>query len=179
MYLCWRICELGPRFLLISLFIYTVPFWISVLVASSHFSFALIYYIIQRPTLQGICCSNMSGYPFLLLISYIATFCYVNLTNERSRVWATIYYIVFYLENIGMFVVIFLLFPDTNSYYYVWKNSSYILFPGFVFHLLFQTLYYRYFHPNKYSSDSGNTNSIFSTIRTYLKKKECCGIPCM
>lgn len=145
-YFLWRICEIGPRILLISLCIYSFYPWCFIPIAF-HFMFMFGYFCHINPELSGVCHHKFCNYPFLLLMSYIGIFCFMNLKDGETKRISIIYYIVFYTENVLMTVLIIWYAVSEYVDLGVWTYSSMCFVPGGLFQVAFMFVFYRYFHP--------------------------------
>lgn len=148
LYLAYRLFELGPRFLLLSL---ATAYFLNYVIGavSIHVVLAFIMYKVINPKLEGICYSQILRDMFLLLISFISVFCFINLTDGSTWRRKLLYYIVFYVEN---FVILGLVvfFMETGSIVYSpWWYTAFSVVPGLVLHVIFMVVYYKFFHPTK------------------------------
>lgn len=128
-YFLWRLCELGPRFYLLVLFTYCFQYWVIIpTVVQLLVVFALFLY--QKPKLKGICCTPTFDYLFCLLVSYIGIFCFVNLKGGKSRYSSIFYYIIYYVGNATMVVlVVFFSSKLEHNNAEIWKSGLLFLIP--------------------------------------------------
>lgn len=146
LYFLWRICEIGPRIVLLSLCIYCFYPWCFIPIVL-HFLFIFGYFCHINPELSGVCHNRCCNYPFLLLMSYIGTFCFINLKDGETKKISIIYYLVFYAENTIMSALI--IWYSLSGYVNLvgWTYSSVCFVPGGLFQFFFMFVFYRYFHP--------------------------------
>ncbi|KAJ8302496.1 hypothetical protein KUTeg_018892 [Tegillarca granosa] len=129
-YFLWRLCELSPRFLLLALSVYCLLPWIFVAIVL-HIFIMFICFSIQNPKLSGVCPNRVFKTFFLLILSYVALFCNVNLGEGKNRFWILLYYILFYAENIVMATVIILIYHhQLEQVNYKWAYSSLVFIPS-------------------------------------------------
>jgi len=150
--------ELGPRFILLALGLAFLQPWLYIGVGV-HFVLALAMHIVINPTLEGVCPSWMK-IPFLILISFINIFCFINLEKGQTRRRVMAYYILYYVENVVIMVIILTLSPDITcnccSASQMWRYVSFSLLPGALLHFLFQCIYYSACHPHLQAEKSGH-----------------------
>jgi len=146
-YCLWRLCELGPRFILLSLSVVYLPVWIYVGVGV-HFVLAFVMHSVINPQLEGVCLSWMK-IPFFGLVSFINIFCFINLEKGQTRKRLITFYILYYIENFVIMGLILHLLPNGHCLTsHSWHCASYALLPGAVLHLIFYVIYYGACHPN-------------------------------
>ncbi|XP_060077509.1 XK-related protein 6-like [Ylistrum balloti] len=148
LYMTYRLFELGPRFLLLGL---CVAHFLYMLIggAAFHVSLAFIMYMCINPRLTGVCNEQISRSSFLLLVSFISVFCFINLKDGKTLWVMVVYYGVFYLENFIMLGVVVGFTRAGIIVYTPWYYTAYSVIPGFVLHMLCLLLYYKFYHPQK------------------------------
>ncbi|KAK3087913.1 hypothetical protein FSP39_012385 [Pinctada imbricata] len=154
MYFLAKLCEVGPRVVLMALFASQYTFFAFVL-GGLHWFICSVWTFIIDKTRENKKCINII---LKVLIGYPLIFCFVDLdyvyteTDREhipTRYKMLIYYIVFYIENWIMFG----LWVATTSYTHTWFYPTAISFvaSGMVLHFAFQTFYYKVCHPESHN----------------------------
>lgn len=147
-YLLWRICELGPRFVLLAMCgVLFIPWCFTPV--GAHFVIMVVFYACQKPELRGICCTGTSVFPFLVLISFISIFGFVNLKEGDTKKSGIIFYLLFYIENAAMTSLVSWYSYTNCAILGKWTHTIYLFVAGAVLHLFFLVFYYKCFHPHK------------------------------
>ncbi|XP_033737428.1 XK-related protein 6-like [Pecten maximus] len=147
-YMACRLFELGPRFLLLGL---CVSYFHNILIGgvALHVILAFIMYIAINPRLTGVCEGQICRAAFLLLVSFISVFCFINLKDGKTLWTMLLYYGMFYLENFIMMAVVVYLTKAGIVVYSPWYNTAFSVIPGLLLHMLCLVAYYKFFHPQK------------------------------
>ncbi|KAK3087141.1 hypothetical protein FSP39_002260 [Pinctada imbricata] len=151
-YFLAKVCEVGPRVVLMALFASHFTFYAFILGAGHWIICSLWIFIIDK-TRERKSCINII---LKILIGYPLIFCFVDLDyvyteTERehipTRYKMMLYYLLFYTENWLMFALWITTMADTVIWFY--PVSIAIVAGGMVLHIIFQIIYYKGCHPGK------------------------------
>ncbi|KAK3089517.1 hypothetical protein FSP39_004230 [Pinctada imbricata] len=174
-YFLARISELTPRYLLLSLTCSQFLPWCLIAVPF-HIGFVFLLYYYFKPNLKGIC-PNMKNMAcmsrcdflnklFILMMSYIGLFSFINLVEGKSKKPAAIFYFVFYFENLLMTSII-LWYSVSNKAVTWWTYTLWSVPIGIVCHVVFLSVFYECLHPNKRAESSVFQNEERTRISEY------------
>ncbi|OWF45372.1 XK-related protein 6 [Mizuhopecten yessoensis] len=167
LYMAYRLFELGPRLLLLGL---CVAYFLNILLGAValHVIVMFLMHLYINPRLTGVCNGQICRTVFLLLISFISVFCFINL-KDRKTLWIMVfYYAVFYVENFAIMGVLVGLTQAGIIFYSPWYFTAYSVIPGFVLHMLCLSLYYKFCHPQK--TRCKNQSPLYKTSTELIQK---------
>ncbi|OWF45373.1 XK-related protein 6 [Mizuhopecten yessoensis] len=149
LYLAMRLCELGPRLVLLVLCFRFVGLSTTLIGVFFHFvlMFVLNAYHV-KPENNQMCDQRCSRF-FYIFLSYVEIYSFINMNQEESKHTSLIYYVIFYLENAVMVSLVLGLTYSGIMPCMTWCMFSYSAIPGFVLHLLFLCLYYSCLHSSR------------------------------
>ncbi|CAG5132082.1 unnamed protein product [Candidula unifasciata] len=142
-YFIWRACETGGRILCISMFASAFRLWVFGPIAF-HWAFMSGWLIIQRTAFYKNKCLEKV---FNVICGYVMIFCFLNVREGQTRFRFMLFYIILYIENFMMLGLWFRYTQDLGAWFHLWGFIVILLL--FVFHVVFQLLYYMFFHPTR------------------------------
>jgi hypothetical protein len=145
MLLLWRLFTIGPRILALALFasIFAIRYYVVVGIAC-HWLLMTIYIISRR---TNYCNGQFFEILFNMLVGFIYIFTFWNIEDGHTRFRYTSYYILVYLENLGMVITWFVLTTHAGQWYYI--PSFLFVVIGFILGIAFMLAYYMGCHPKK------------------------------
>lgn len=148
----WYLFLISPRVLSMALFASTFRSWFFMII----FVHLLIMYFWILNLKTNYCITSSSQYNareeifekfYNFVCSFIYIFAYFNLKSGSTRYRYLVYYIIFYLENILFSISYYCFSNEKNQFFKIFMLS--IILVGFWFAIIFQILYYLYFHPSQ------------------------------
>lgn len=146
----WYLFLISPRVLSMALFASTFRSWFFIII----FIHWLIMYFWILNLKTNYCITSGREYNareeifekfYNFVCSFIYIFAYFNLKSGKTRYKYLTYYIIFYLENILFSISYYCFSNEKNTFFKV--SMLLIILIGFWIAILFQILYYLYFHP--------------------------------
>ena len=146
----WRIFTIGCRVLALALFASTLTYWVFVLAACHWFS--MFFWLLVQNT--SFCnpkmrCAKCQEVFFNMVVAAVYIYCYVNVSEGHTRLRYFVYYCIVYLEN-GTMCLLWYVSANTRDSWYM-KPALALIFGGFFLGILFQLIYYKWWHPNNYN----------------------------
>nr|KAG5705304.1 hypothetical protein BaRGS_010755 [Batillaria attramentaria] len=142
-YLLWRAFETGGRVLCIAMFASAFDFWL--------FGILLFHWVVtsgwlmnQRTTFYK---NKYLEKAFNIICGYVMLFCFLNLREGHTRYRFLVFYLIFYIENFFMLAFWFRFTRDLGAWFHIWGFITVLIF--FVLHVIFQLLFYTFFHPTQ------------------------------
>uniref|UniRef100_A0A8W8MNX3 XK-related protein n=1 Tax=Magallana gigas TaxID=29159 RepID=A0A8W8MNX3_MAGGI len=83
---------------------------------------------------------------YIIFGSFVQIISYMNLSHGKSRLFAIIYYTLFYVENVVM-ILLFVLWTDIDKSSWIFLVTICVASSGTLFCTLFMALYYKLCHP--------------------------------
>ena len=109
-----------------------------------HWIFVSGWLMMQRTTFYKNKCLEKV---FNVICGYVMIFCFLNLREGQTRFRFILFYFVVYTESFFMLAFWFCFTPDLGEWFHIW--GFVVVLVLFVVHIVFQLLYYRFFHPTK------------------------------
>lgn len=137
----WRVCEIGPRVISIGLFaalFHEVVF----IVVSVHWVFMSAWLFCQKTRFYQNRCEERF---FNIVCGYVLVFCFLNVRDGRTRYRMLVYYLIVYVENWTMMGFWFYFTDEKSAWFYI--PTFFVVSLGVILQLIFQLIYYRFFHP--------------------------------
>ncbi|XP_021363908.1 XK-related protein 7-like [Mizuhopecten yessoensis] len=153
LYLLMRLCELGPRFVLLVLCVKFVGWWTTLIGVFFHFVLMFVLNLCHVKPENNQMCDQRCLLFFYLFLSYVEIYSFINMNEEKSKHTSLIYYVIFYLENAVMMSLVLGLTYSGIMPCMTWCMFSYSAIPGFALHLFFLCLYYSCLHSTRNRSD--------------------------
>ncbi|XP_014778597.1 XK-related protein 4 [Octopus bimaculoides] len=140
-YFMWRIFEVGPRIIIISMFMTEYYYWVAVLL-SLHW--ILVFSWFQFGELK-FCETAIGQTLFNMLLAFISIFCSFDPHSGKSRYRYLLFYAIFYGQNIILFTLWFCFTNHKGT----WYHLAVLLFVlcGAILHTIFFGCYYVCCHP--------------------------------
>jgi len=138
----WRFFTIGARIVAMSLFASAFSYWVFVIVGI-HWLVMYIWILLQEWKFF----SRRSQQCFLnIVMAIVYVFCQVALVDGHMRLRYLVYYVIVFTEN----TVMILLWYTTSATMDWWYISPALItvFVGFFVGIVFQIIYYMWFHPN-------------------------------
>ncbi|KAK3611383.1 hypothetical protein CHS0354_036578 [Potamilus streckersoni] len=145
-YLMAKLSEVSSRIVSVSLFIFVFKIWgVSLLL---HLVIMAVWvFCIQKPELEGIAASTLGKALYKLFFSYVLLVCYINLRNDPTLYRMIFYHTLTYTENFAMGGLVLWQMMSQEELTDKYKVLFLIAIPlGFLFHFIFQVLFYRCCH---------------------------------
>lgn len=141
-YFFWRLCEIGPRVLILALFASEFTYFVLV-VAAVHWIIMTLWLVCQKTNFYGE--KRRDEVIFNIILGYAMIFCFLNARDGHTRYRAIVYYILFYAENFGMMVMWLYSVDQKGDWLYFTAIGA--VGGGCVLHITFQLIYYKTCHP--------------------------------
>ncbi|XP_059151772.1 XK-related protein 6-like [Physella acuta] len=142
-YFIWRASEIGGRVLYIAMFASAFDFWVFGPLIF-HWVLMSIWLVVQKTTFyKNVCLEKV----FNIICGYVMVFCFLNLREGQTRFRVILFYFIVYVENFLMLALWFKFTKDVGGWLHQWGLIVVLIL--FVFHVVFQLLYYWFFHPTK------------------------------
>ncbi|RUS70433.1 hypothetical protein EGW08_021809 [Elysia chlorotica] len=142
-YFIWRASEIGGRVLSIAMFASVFKLWVFGPLVF-HWLFVSGWLMMQRTTFYKNKCLEKV---FNVICGYVMVFCFLNLREGQTRFRFILFYFVVYTESFFMLAFWFRFTQDLGAWFHIW--GFVVVLVLFVVHIVFQLLYYRFFHPTK------------------------------
>lgn len=142
-YFIWRASEIGGRVLCIATFASTFQMWVFGPLLF-HWGFMSLWLIAQKTNFYKNTCQEKT---FNVICGYVMIFCFLNLREGITRFRFLLFYFIVYVENFFMLGFWFRFSPDLGAWFHLWGFIVILIL--FVLHVVFQLLYYAFFHPSK------------------------------
>ena len=148
----WYLFLITPRVLSMALFASTFRSWFFMIIFIHWL--IMYFWILNLKTNYCLTSSSSKDYNareeifekfYNFVCSFIYIFAYFNLKSGKTRYRYLTYYIIFYLENILFSVCYYCFSSEKNSFFKLFMLL--IILVGFWIAILFQIIYYLYFHP--------------------------------
>ncbi|KAL3869957.1 hypothetical protein ACJMK2_042577 [Sinanodonta woodiana] len=140
-YFLWRLCEIGPRVIVLGLFAAQFTYAIFIFVPI-HWMIMTGWLFCQKTRFyQNRCEERM----FNIVCGYVLVFCFLNVRDGHTRFRALVFYAVIYLENVTMVMFWFYFTSEKSKWFYL--PGFFVIIFGVVLQISFQLIYYRWFHP--------------------------------
>ncbi|GFR82256.1 XK-related protein [Elysia marginata] len=140
-YFIWRASEIGGRVLSIAMFASVFKLWVFGPLVF-HWLFVSVWLMMQRTTFYKNKCLEKV---FNVICGYVMVFCFLNLREGQTRFRFILFYFVVYTESFFMLAFWFRFTTDLGAWFHIW--GFVVVLVLFVVHIVFQLLYYRFFHP--------------------------------
>ncbi|XP_029653640.1 XK-related protein 7-like [Octopus sinensis] len=173
-YFLWRLLEVGPRIVIISMFMTQYYFWVAVPL-SLHWVFVFIWLQIQQLTF----CQNSVWQTFFnMMCAFVSIFCFLNAKDGTSRYRCILFYAIFYTENIVLFALWFRFTDHMGTWYHL--TAFFFVLCGAVLQAILFCCYYCCCHPEsgslvickEYDSHEMFTSLCFSIPATQTNERE-------
>ncbi|XP_014670829.1 PREDICTED: XK-related protein 4-like [Priapulus caudatus] len=145
LYFFWQLFVIGVRVLAMAVFASHFPHLLFA-VAAAHWALMFCWIWLQQTTF----CGEQGGWDerlFGAVAAWVHLFCFLNVTEGRTRSRYFMYYCIVYVENAMMVLVWFFTVGD-NADWYRWHCVCFVL-AGFWLGIGFMLVYYWFFHPNQ------------------------------
>jgi hypothetical protein len=148
----WYLFLISPRVLSMALFASTFRSWFFMII----FLHWLIMYFWILNLKTNYCITSINVYNareeifekfYNFVCSFIYIFVYFNLKSGKTRYRYITYYIIFYFENILFSISYYCFSNEKNTFFKV--SMLCIIIIGFWLAIIFQIIYYLYFHPSQ------------------------------
>ncbi|KAK3585010.1 hypothetical protein CHS0354_024924 [Potamilus streckersoni] len=140
-YFLWRLCEIGPRVIVLGLFAAQFSYVIFIFV-SIHWIIMSGWLFCQKTRFYQNRCEERL---FNIVCGYVLVFCFLNVREGHTRFRALVYYAVIYIENFTMVMFWFYFTSEKSKWFYL--PAFFAIIFGVVLQISFQLIYYRWFHP--------------------------------
>ncbi|CAL1544753.1 unnamed protein product [Lymnaea stagnalis] len=142
-YFVWRASEIGGRVLCIAMFASAFDLWVFGPLVF-HWVFMSGWLILQKTTFyKNVCLEKV----FNIICGYVMVFCFLNLREGQTRFRVILFYFILYVENFFMLALWFRFTQDLGAWFHLWGFIVVLIL--FVLHIVFQLVYYWFFHPTK------------------------------
>ncbi|XP_059151770.1 XK-related protein 6-like [Physella acuta] len=142
-YFIWRASEIGGRVLCIAMFASAFDLWVFGPLIF-HWVLMSSWLVVQNTTFyKNVCLEKV----FNIICGYVMVFCFLNLRDGQTRFRVILFYFSVYVENFLMLALWFKFTKDVGGWLHQWGLIVVLIL--FVFHVVFQLLYYWFFHPTK------------------------------
>uniref|UniRef100_A0A2C9L4Q6 XK-related protein n=1 Tax=Biomphalaria glabrata TaxID=6526 RepID=A0A2C9L4Q6_BIOGL len=142
-YFIWRASEIGGRVLCIAMFASAFDLWVFGPLVF-HWVFMSGWLILQRTAFYKNKCLEKV---FNIICGYVMVFCFLNLREGQTRFRVILFYFIVYVENFFMLALWFRFTQDLGAWFHLGGFITVMLL--FLVHVVFQLVYYRFFHPTK------------------------------
>ncbi|KAH9492510.1 XK- protein 6 [Bulinus truncatus] len=142
-YFIWRASEIGGRVLCIAMFASAFDLWVFGPLLF-HWVFMSGWLIFQRTAFYKNKCLEKV---FNIICGYVMVFCFLNLREGQTRFRVILFYFILYVENFFMLALWFRFTQDLGAWFHLGGFITVMLL--FILHIVFQLVYYRFFHPTK------------------------------
>jgi hypothetical protein len=148
----WYLFLITPRVLSMALFASTFRSWFFMIIFIHWL--IMYFWILNLKTNYCLTSTSSKDYNareeifekfYNFVCSFIYIFAYFNLKSGNTRYRYLTYYIIFYLENILFSVSYYCFSNEKNTFFKL--SMLLIILVGFWIAILFQIIYYLYFHP--------------------------------
>ena len=140
----WRICMISSRVTAMALFALHFQWWIFP-VMFVHWVAMAAWLIWQKTEFYD---TRREEIPFVCVIAVVHIFCFFNMKEGRTRMRASLYYILIFFENSAMVILWYIY----SGMYIVQSHGiialSFVL-AGFFAGILTMSIYFVCFHPNR------------------------------
>lgn len=141
-YFSWRMCEIGPRVLILALFASKFTYFVLV-AAAIHWIIMTLWLLCQKTSFYGE--KRRDEVIFNIILGYAMIFCFLNARDGHTRYRAIVYYILFYAENIFMLGMWLHFGSEKEDWLYFTAIGA--VAGGCVLHIVIQLIYYKTCHP--------------------------------
>ena len=141
-YFSWRMCEIGPRVLILALFASQFTYFVLV-AAAVHWIIMSCWLLCQKTSFYGE--KRRDEVVFNIILGYAMIFCFLNARDGHTRYRALVYYIIFYVEN--FFMLGMWLYFVNEKYDWLYYSVIGAVCGGCVLHISIQLIYYKTCHP--------------------------------
>lgn len=143
-YFLWRVFEIGPRITAIVMLLSVDSHGLYIIFGSLVHWFIMLTMAFLRHV--KVYTKPVHNIMFIVFISFVQIISYMNLSHGKSRLFAIIYYTLFYVENVVM-VLLFVLWTDIDKSSWIFLVTICVASSGTLFCTLFMALYYKLCHP--------------------------------
>lgn len=160
-YFLWRLLEVGPRIVIISMFMTQYYAWIAVPL-SLHWLFVFIWLQMQQLKF----CENAIWQTFFnVMCAFVSIFCFLNAKDGTSRYRCILFYTIFYTENIVLFALWFRFTDHMGTWYHL--TAFFFVLCGAVLQAILFCCYYCCCHPESGSliiCKEYNSHEMFTSL---------------
>lgn len=169
--LFWRLGTISSRVMALTLYAVYYNYWMLVVLAL-HWT-TMFFWLIKPGNLlrDEVNLSRAKKVSLAMATAWIYCFCFINFEERGSNLTKFIYYVIVFIEN-NVLLTVCLIFPAQVTWIRTVTPS--VVYLGFVFGILFMTLYYKYFHVcalnNGLSCSQESIDSIADQLSPSVKK---------